>query len=180
VVHLDDHRKASDHDCRWAEDRDSLLEAGRDCQLAKDVEVERRGELAMLPQAAGHRADLGAAAGLDREPADVGQAHCPDSVDPKDAMADHAERPARDEIPQGLVIAGQQALSLVDVLQVRLALARQERTVPPVPAKLVWRLPERKPPVWPTASRRLQVRMAQWFAGWRMAEAQMVWLARWA
>jgi len=93
----------------------------------------------MPPQAVACRADPGVAAGLaglDRVLMDVAPNRL-DSLDPKDEEAGRAVQRVRAAAPRALAIVEQQARSLQDVPQVRLALALQERTVPLVPA--VWR-----------------------------------------
>jgi hypothetical protein len=83
--------KEADHDYRSASGRDSLSEADRGCQKARDVaaasEAAQKRRRRALPLRAG-RAVVGR---VDRRPGDAGQANRPEYFEQQAAEAGHAE-----------------------------------------------------------------------------------------
>jgi hypothetical protein len=102
---LGDHPKAKDHDCLLASDPDSLSAAGRDCRLARDVEVACLAALVRLQQAVAHRA---VRASVGREPEDAERANRPEYFDQRAAEAGHVEQGAQGEGRLALAFAEQQ------------------------------------------------------------------------
>jgi hypothetical protein len=103
---LGDHPKAKDHDCLLASDPDSLSAAGRDCRLARDVEVACLAALVRLQQAVAHPAVRAASVG--REPEDAERANRPEYFDQRAAEAGHVEQGAQGEDLLALAFAEQQ------------------------------------------------------------------------